>query len=669
MGTGYTRQSEAEIAPGNIITAADIEAEFDAIQAAFHGTTGAIHDGTTGEGPRIPLTTSISGVLPVANGGYAGIHKTNGTTAPTVNEDSNDSYAVGSVWIDTTNDIAYVCVDASVGAAVWVRHQVYDAELAALAGLTSAADKGIQFTGSGTAGTYDLTAFAKTILDDANAAAVRSTIGTVIGTDVQAYDVELAALAGLTSAADKGIQFTGSGTAGTYDLTSAGKALLDDASADAQLTTLGVSTFAKTLLDDANAADARTTLGIDASGVNQPLDATLTALAALDGTAGVLVQTGSDAFARRTLTAPAAGITITNPAGTAGNPTLVLANDLAAVEGLNTSGIAVRSASDTWVTREIAEVTGETAVTNANGSAGNISIGLPTALVFTGKTIQDGTFNDPTIDDATLTDVNIDRGTIDDVTIGVITAALLRGHLHGLTLSNNVTDATNDIDIALGTTASDDAIPTLMILASAITKRLDAGWAVGTNQGGLDTGSIANTTYHVFVIRRPDTGVVDVLFSTSAASPTMPTNYTQKRRIGSIIRSGGVIRPFTQRGDIFLTAAQTDRNSTSAIADALFTLSVPVGITVQPLLNAYTGAGNNSSIVVGVGSASTGSSDVRLAWAANNNGTTSDTGMISGGIFTNTSAQIYYVVTTLSGTIASNILNTIGWIDNRGRLV
>jgi hypothetical protein len=57
-------------------------------------------------------------------------------------------------------------------------------------------------------------------------------------------DADLQALAGLTSAADKGIQFTGSGTASTYDLTSAGKALLDDADAAAQRTTLGLGTAA-----------------------------------------------------------------------------------------------------------------------------------------------------------------------------------------------------------------------------------------------------------------------------------------------------------------------------------------------------------------------------------------------------------------------------------------
>jgi hypothetical protein len=67
------------------------------------------------------------------------------------------------------------------------------------------------------------------------------TSGTV---DNARLDADLAAIGGLTSAADKGIQFTGSGTAGTFDLTTAGKALLDDADAAAQRTTLGLGSIA-----------------------------------------------------------------------------------------------------------------------------------------------------------------------------------------------------------------------------------------------------------------------------------------------------------------------------------------------------------------------------------------------------------------------------------------
>lgn len=56
----------------------------------------------------------------------------------------------------------------------------------------------------------------------------------------------------------------------------------------------------------------------------QPKDATLTALAALDGTAGLLAQTGADAFARRTLTGTANEIAVSNGDGAAGAPTVSL---------------------------------------------------------------------------------------------------------------------------------------------------------------------------------------------------------------------------------------------------------------------------------------------------------------------------------------------------------
>ncbi|MBZ9984921.1 hypothetical protein LB521_27695 [Mesorhizobium sp. BR-1-1-8] len=74
----------------------------------------------------------------------------------------------------------------------------------------------------------------------------------------------LVALGGLTAAARQGVYFDATSTAALFDLSDAGRALLDDADASAMLTTLGFSDFLKTLVNDADAATARGTLGLAA---------------------------------------------------------------------------------------------------------------------------------------------------------------------------------------------------------------------------------------------------------------------------------------------------------------------------------------------------------------------------------------------------------------------
>lgn len=132
-------------------------------------------------------------------------------------------------------------------------------------------------------------------------------------------------------------------------------------------------------------------------------------------TTGLVSRAGSGSVNTRTLTAPAAGITVTDGDGVAGNPTLVLANDLAALEGLSSTGIIARTATDTAAVRTITGTANEITLTNGDGVSGNPTVSIPSAVTFTGKTITGGTYTSPTINTPTLT-VNDNAFTIRDQT-------------------------------------------------------------------------------------------------------------------------------------------------------------------------------------------------------------------------------------------------------------
>jgi hypothetical protein len=146
---------------------------------------------------------------------------------------------------------------------------------------------------------YDLSAisaFAWTFLDDAAAGDVLTTIGA------QPLDTDLTAIAALTSAADKGLQSTGAGTWALYDLTAAGKALLDDASASAQRTTLGLGTSATMAAEWA--------VNFTADG-----DAYIPAVVAMTiGQGNAAIGTGTITFEKSTTAAPSTFSSTTLPA-------------------------------------------------------------------------------------------------------------------------------------------------------------------------------------------------------------------------------------------------------------------------------------------------------------------------------------------------------------------
>ena len=148
--------------------------------------------------------------------------------------DTSDAHDASAISFTPAGNVAATDVQAAIAeldteklstSAAASTYQPLDADLTAIAALATAA-------------------YGRSLLETTSEANFKATVNLEIGTDVQAYDAELAAIAGLTSAADRLPYFTGSGTAALATFTTAGRNLLDDADNTAQRTTLGLGTAA-----------------------------------------------------------------------------------------------------------------------------------------------------------------------------------------------------------------------------------------------------------------------------------------------------------------------------------------------------------------------------------------------------------------------------------------
>lgn len=257
----------------------------------------------------------------------------------------------------------------------------------------------------------------------------------------------------------------------------------------------------------------------------------------------------------------------------------------------------------------------------------------------------------------------------DGSALSISSVGLPQGYLYGLGTSNNTLDTANDIDIAAGR-CRDDTNTQDIVLASTLVKRLDAAWAAGTNQGGLDAGSKASGTwYAVYVIKNVTSGAVDVLFSLSGTSPVLPSGYTVKRRIAWILTDGSAnIVQYTQYGDDFTFATGiADVSTTIGTTAVLYTLSVPPfnansSVTYAKII--VNGGNTSSNFFISVTSpfmndvaATNFNSQIVIEFP-----TTS--GRTSGSLVILTKNRQVRARASIAGQTLN--IGTIGWIDSRG---